>query len=493
MSEKSACIDGHHRLGLPTDHLKVNKYDGPDDPSFQSVYPAIRDMAQNAVEVVQQRLSPRVIACDNSGVPQEHIECLQSLFLTNPQDDLAAIRRSKGKRVEGTCEWLLVNEEYTAWLVGDKTQLLRLVGTPGIGKTMIASFLVHELEERAQRSPKMTFAYYFCDNKDENRNTAIAIIRGLLLQLLRQHHNLFKHIQSDYNQMKDRLRDNFDALWRILLKMLGDFKTGEIYLLVDALDECEKSTRKDLLLCLADLFTSSRPGGAASVKLLITCRPEEDVEFELSNIGGYLSVDSAKVNVDLSKFIRVKVDDLSQKKKYSDDLKKKVQNALITKAGSTFLWASLVLVDLEKVPKHRVEEKLKELPDNLNKVYDRILRQTERSSIEDAQFILRCIAVARRPLTVDELSMAYALEWGKWTANTIPPGSYLDDFKDVYKVCGPIVFLDFSNQTINLVHQSAKDYLLGEYLKTKEEITQYHVLLDRANLLMLEIFEHERI
>jgi hypothetical protein len=141
VNEKSACIDGHRKLGLPTDHLKINKYSGPEDPSFNYVYPAIREMAQNADEIVQRRLNPQPIVRDNSGVPKEHLECLQSLFLTNPPDDLAAIRRSKGNRVEGTCEWLLVQKEYTAWLVEDNTQLLRLVGAPGIGNTMISSFL----------------------------------------------------------------------------------------------------------------------------------------------------------------------------------------------------------------------------------------------------------------------------------------------------------------------------------------------------------------
>jgi len=78
------------------------------------------------------------------------------------------------------------------------------------------------------------------------------------------------------------------------------------------------------------------------------------------------------------------------------------------------------------------------------------------------------MAVARRPLTVDELSMAYALELGGWTANKMPPSSYLDDFNDVFKVCEPIVFLDITSQTINLVHQSAKDYLVGQHLKLKQ-------------------------
>lgn len=110
---------------------------------------------------------------------------MQSLFLTNPVDDLAAIRRNKGERVNGTCEWLLVHPTYANWVGAETSQLLRLIGGPGIGKTMISSFLVEELEQKATKTPEMTFAYYFCDNKDERRSSALAILRGLLLQLLR--------------------------------------------------------------------------------------------------------------------------------------------------------------------------------------------------------------------------------------------------------------------------------------------------------------------
>jgi hypothetical protein len=65
VNEKSACIDGHRKVGLPTDHLKINKYCGPKDPSYQYVYPIIMEMAGSAVKKVQRRL---------------HRMCMQPLF-----------------------------------------------------------------------------------------------------------------------------------------------------------------------------------------------------------------------------------------------------------------------------------------------------------------------------------------------------------------------------------------------------------------------------
>jgi hypothetical protein len=67
---------------------------------------------------------------------------------------------------------------------------------------MLSSFLVQEFEDKAVKTPNMVLAYYFCDNKDEKRNTDTAILRGLLLQLLRRL-PLFKHVQPEFDQQKD--------------------------------------------------------------------------------------------------------------------------------------------------------------------------------------------------------------------------------------------------------------------------------------------------
>ena len=60
MDETSACIDGHRKVPLPTDHLKINKFSGPDDPSYTVVSPVIVRMAQDANSVVQGRMNRKL-------------------------------------------------------------------------------------------------------------------------------------------------------------------------------------------------------------------------------------------------------------------------------------------------------------------------------------------------------------------------------------------------------------------------------------------------
>jgi hypothetical protein len=78
--------------------------------------------------------------------------------------------------------------------------------------------------------------------------------------------------------MGDQLFGNFDALWRIFLNILKDPDAGEIYLLVDALDECESSSRQILLTVLANTFV---PRQKEMVRFFVTSRLEPDIQEAL--------------------------------------------------------------------------------------------------------------------------------------------------------------------------------------------------------------------
>ena len=54
VDEESACID-QHRHGLDSDHLGLNKYSGPEDPSFVRVSEEIAQICQRAKELLKRR------------------------------------------------------------------------------------------------------------------------------------------------------------------------------------------------------------------------------------------------------------------------------------------------------------------------------------------------------------------------------------------------------------------------------------------------------
>ena len=354
---------------------------------------------------------------------------------------------------------------------------------------MISSFLVEELVHLTERSSSMTLAYYFCDDKDEKRRTATAILRGLLLQILRQRPTLFEYLQPDFEESGPDLFTNFHALWRIFIRIIDDEKAGEVYCLIDALDECEEESRRLFLTDLKKMFGLPQ-SKRRFAKFIITSRRQKDIEESLSASSPAtrdLQIDSGRVNGDLYKFIDMKVNELSVRKKYSSKLKERIKDELVEKAGGTFLYVSLVLNDLNRTLSHNlVEKKLLELPSDLNKLYDKILSQIDESYVEIARSVLRWVAIARRPLTVNELAMARFLESGEWRENTEPPEDRVEIYEADFECCEPFVQIDNNKKPINLVHQSAKDYLLGEYLQTNHALSEYHVIIDRANLLIFQ-------
>ncbi|TQW06752.1 reverse transcriptase, RNaseH [Cordyceps javanica] len=117
--ETSACIPGLDRYALDKDHLKSNKYYGPTDPAFERVSDAISEMCRRASDIVRRRFERREIITDNHVALQYNPKaeaCLHDLFVIDPLEDKTALKRKKGDRAAGTCEWMLGTEELTAWL-----------------------------------------------------------------------------------------------------------------------------------------------------------------------------------------------------------------------------------------------------------------------------------------------------------------------------------------------------------------------------------------
>ncbi|KAH7462318.1 hypothetical protein FOMA001_g18690 [Fusarium oxysporum f. sp. matthiolae] len=489
--ETSACIDGHPKISLHADHFKINKFYGPDDPSFKLVYPEIERMARGAQDILNHHRNPKAIPMDQSATSGDLRTCLQEMRVTNPRDILSEIRSQKGKRIGHTCEWILKREEFSAWGANDNSQLLRLIGSPGIGKTMMSTFLIEVLKGKVEKSPDKMFAYFLCDYRYPEQRSPTAILRSLIWQLLLQRNGLFHHMQSDFEKHKDSrlfecLFENFSALWRIFQDMLQDEHVGEVFILIDALDECDRSTRKVLLRCIRELFQAS-PESDGNFKFLVTCRPEiGDIEFELDGIGVALKMDSGEVNADLSDYINHKSEDLAQRKKYSQSLGAKVKKALVGEAGGTFLWVSLMINELGSIPNYEVERKLKDLPKGLDEAYTRILEDNiPKERQEDARFLLLSMISARRPLKKKEIAASFAF----WKTSLVVSDRDLHDYMDICASCSSIIFFDVASNdgetTVNFCHQSLKDFLL----KTHSGISGawYQTSSDDANLHMFQL------
>lgn len=131
----------------------------------------------------------------NSGRPDDDVKkCLDALFVTDPTNDRSALTRTKGNVVPKTCDWNEQHASYLEWSQNE-SELLWIVDGPRKGKTMLAVRLTKRLEQLAE-DEDMTFAYFFCDYRARERNSACAVLRTILWQLITKRPTLVKHAQQ---------------------------------------------------------------------------------------------------------------------------------------------------------------------------------------------------------------------------------------------------------------------------------------------------------
>ncbi|KAI9770336.1 MAG: hypothetical protein M1840_003495, partial [Geoglossum simile] len=427
--------------------------------------------------------STTYITSDNSASLDREGRVLKALFLTNPTDDKSVLITKKGKVVPGTCKWLTSCLEYNKWLSCSTSRILWLSGGPGMGKTMFSIHLTDVLEEFVKSSGG-TLLCYFCDSQDTKRNTPVAILRGLLYQLLQKQPQLVENMYSDFKVQEEGLFTNLSALWRIFTIMLRESGLRDILCVLDGLDECEEGLL-EFLKMLKDFF--SKTGDAPSkgnFKLLVvsrdrpTCIESQLCEFDRIRLDPDFN---DEVNHDIGIYISSKVHELTTEGRLAPKALERVKQSLTKDAKGTFLWVGFVADQLKGKTESEVEEILKDLPPGLDGIYERMLRQIEGKRRESVALILQWVVLSQRPLTLTELAVATDTERSDSQSRE-------DVMKDRLESCGLLLRVD--DNEVNLVHQSAKDFLQRDE-PYDEDLEIYRVKKTEAHLVVARIcFEY---
>ncbi|KAL2889117.1 Vegetative incompatibility protein HET-E-1 [Ceratocystis lukuohia] len=375
-------------------------------------------------------------------------ECLRELYVTDPRIDKEIIENRKGGLLKDSYKWILEHQGFKKFKNEAESRILWIKGDPGKGKTMLLCGIINELESDHSTSPY----YFFCQDTGGSRlNTATSVLRGLVYHLTKLNPQLIEHVRKGYDPTAKNQFENEGAWYhisKIATAMLEDPSMKNAILIVDALDEC--AVGQGLLL---DFIKTS------SAKWIVSSRNRPEIEQSLNDatqrVKIHLEINEDSVSMAVNFFIKYKVNQLVQKKGYGDEVKDAVLEYLQSNSHGTFLWVALVCQELFSSKTRRWETlaKLKSFPPGLDALYGQMLKEISESP--HAQLYKEVIAkvlVVYRPITLEELrAMVEALK-----------DFNIKDIEEVVASCAS--FFTLHNNAVSFVHQSAKDYFLGEAL-----------------------------
>ena len=388
---------------------------------------------------------------DSMQAERENNQCLKDLCLTN---DMTRIEETKGGLLADSYVWILNHRDFIDWRDGGETRLFWIKGDPGKGKTMLLIGVVKELQKLKSTHDSGLLSYFFCQGTDSRLNNATAVLRALIYQLLVQQRSLISHLREQYDTAGRQLfegDDAFYALRDIFIKILHDPCLTRVYLVVDALDECESGLSQVL-----DLIVRNTSISSSRVKWLVSSRNRHDIEIRLrvvdSRVELSLESNAERVSGVVHAYINHKISELARKKGYDPEFQSQVSKELHQKANKTFLWVALVCKELAEAEDWDVLPLLQEVPSDLTSLYDRMIKQIgklKHQSLIYCMQVLSTSTLAYRPLHLLELAALADLPK--------EVSCKKENLRKIIHMCGS--FLTIREDIIYFIHQSAKDYL----------------------------------
>ena len=428
---------------------------------------------------------------------QDRRDDQEAKLLETLASDYESDKNSVSARVPGTCEWFFEDERFLSWRDSKHSRLLWVSAGPGCGKSVLSRSLIDE-RRVCTSAMTSTVCYFFFKDGQEQRTHGANALSAMLHQLFEKT-ALISHALPSGKSYGQKLRDAFSELWGILTKCAQDSEAGEIICVLDALDECEKNSRNQLLEKLVNFFShiGAHKSPSYRLKFLVTSRPYHDLEerFEsLSDNSTYLRIDGDDKSQRIGQEINLVIDHELPRiaKGFSVEHCKRVSDRLKKMDNRNYLWLFLTLdiITGSRSKMSSIDSLLSSLPSKVSDAYEEIL---SRSSDEtNARVLLQLIVAATRPLSLQEVNIALTLATQETSCTSHkaldqdlwPP----QEFKSVVRnMCG--LFVSVHDGKISLIHQTAREFLIqdSKLPRSRSGKWQGYLDMDSANCTMSQV------
>ncbi|KAI0471723.1 hypothetical protein GGR56DRAFT_87384 [Xylariaceae sp. FL0804] len=380
----------------------------------------------------------------------EHRAQMRSIsrFLSAPERPEAELLSIKEKQAPGSCCWLTEKPSFQDWQAGyggnpseTPPRCFWLSGNPGTGKSVVTGHVIRYLEEC-----NADCSYYFFRHNNKERSTVACFLRSMACQMAEMHTGIRRELLSMIDEEEVFNKDDERSVWRSLFtsRILRKEFPQPIYWVTDALDECSDY--------LSFFRIISEMDGSAPIRVFATSRPLPLVERHAGPDKRPFvteSITKETTQHDIRLFLEAHPNSFPVQETSACD---QLMTQICEKSNGSFLWASLVLKELEiTVSEQQIHDVLNEVPSEMDDLYGRILHGISAipRNYELAKAILRWTICAARPLTVEELKEALRLDNG----HVIPKLESV-----VGQICGYLVHVA-RNNTVQVVHATVRSYL----------------------------------
>ncbi|KAL7903031.1 hypothetical protein HDV64DRAFT_284841 [Trichoderma sp. TUCIM 5745] len=398
-------------------------------------------------------------------------------LLQNLASDYESYKNFNTERVAGTCEWFFNDDRFCKWRDSSTSSLLWVSAGPGCGKSVLSRALIDE-QRLSTNITTSTVCHFFFKDGDQRRMRSTQALCAILHQLFTKDStgSLIEYALSHDTKNAEKLTENFSELWRILENCARSSQGGEIVCLLDALDECHRDSRLELIEQLKKFYTQQEksPSHPAKLKFLTTSRPYDYLEASFrrfSDTATYLRFDGDEKSEQIGQEINLVIDARMCEIGYglNDKGRQIISERLKNMKNRTYLWLHLTFDIINQSPseysrRQDIEKLLSDLPTRVSDAYEQILSRSKES--EKTIALLQIMLAAARPLSLDEANVALTMALGKqwYTSFTEFEEDKWQDpdiFKSTVKnLCG--LLISVYDSELVFLHQTVREFLTAE-------------------------------
>ena len=198
--------------------------------------------------------------------------------------------------------------------------------------------MIKHIQDKFKGVGDVGITYIYCDYKDQLKQTALGLLSSIARQLLEQRPALLPQVKDFQKKYTDSdTRPTLKDYSELLSSMVRQF--SQVYLMVDALDECakvdgERNTNRHSFVRELKKLQSSTDG---SLHLLITSRPLPDIGQDLE---GAAKLEICASNDDITTYVNWKISDSETLTLYTNEdltLKKEINDSLLEKCHDVYV------------------------------------------------------------------------------------------------------------------------------------------------------------